>query len=117
MNVRRMDAHGGWVGTPTGLVRFALHVDGFTPPADILKKPSIRTMTARAGTHPDYACGWSVNKAGNWWHNGSLPGLSSLLVRTSGGYCWAACANTRAPGINLALDRLMWKIVRADGGF
>jgi CubicO group peptidase (beta-lactamase class C family) len=64
--------------------------------------------------HPDYACGWLVNEAGNWWHNGSLPGLSSLLVRTSKGHCWAACANTRADGIGLALDRLMWKIVRGS---
>jgi len=114
MNVRRMDAHGGWVGTPTELVKFALHVDGFARPADLLRKSSLESMTARTGPNPDYACGWLVNKAGNWWHNGSLPGLSSLLVRTSKGHCWAACANTRAEGIGLALDRLMWKIVRGS---
>ena len=113
MNVARMDAHGGWVGTPGEMVEFALGVDGFAEPADLLKKESLEEMTARGGVNENYACGWSVNKVGNYWHGGSLPGLSSLLVRTAGGYCWAACANTRARGIGLALDRLMWKLSRA----
>ena len=113
MNVARMDAHGGWVGTPGEMIEFALGVDGFAEPADLLKKESLEEMTARGGVNENYACGWSVNKVGNYWHGGSLPGLSSLLVRTAGGYCWAACANTRARGIGLALDRLMWKLSRA----
>lgn len=113
MNIARMDAHGGWVGTPAEMVEFALRVDGFPEPADILKKESIETMTQRSGVNAAYACGWSVNKVGNYWHGGSLPGLTTLLVRTADGHCWAACANTRGAGIGLALDRLMWKIVRA----
>jgi CubicO group peptidase (beta-lactamase class C family) len=113
MNVRRMDSHGGWVGTPEQLVDFALRVDDFPEPTDILKKESIHTMTERYGVNPDYACGWSVNKQGNWWHGGSLPGLSSILVRTADGHCWAACANARTEGISLALDRLMWTLVRS----
>lgn len=111
MNIRRMDAHGGWVGTPEDMVNFALRVDGFPKPADFLKQESIASMTERSGVNPNYACGWSVNKAGNRWHNGSLPGLSSLLVRTSNGYCWAACANTRKDKMGLALDKLMWKMI------
>ncbi len=77
-----------------------------------MKKESITTMTERAGVNKNYACGWSVNKVGNYWHGGSLPGLTSLLVRTADGHCWAVCANTRSEGIGLALDQLMWKIVR-----
>ena len=112
MNVARMDAHGGWVGTPSEMVEFALRVDGFAEPADLLKKESIAEMTARAGVNKGYACGWKVNEVGNYWHGGSLPGLNTLLVRTAGGYCWAACVNTRKKGIGLALDRMMWKLVR-----
>ena len=110
MNVRRMDSHGGWVGTPTDLVNFAMRVDGFPEPPDLLQQNTLRIMTEREGANPDYACGWSVNKVGNRWHNGSLPGLSSILVRTASGYCWAACANIRKEGIGPAMDRLMWKI-------
>lgn len=113
MNVRRMDSHGGWVGTPEQMVDVALHVDSFPNPEDILKKESIGVMVARDGVNPGYACGWSVNEAGNRWHGGSLPGLTTLLVRTASGYCWAACANTRTEGINLALDRLMWELVKS----
>lgn len=110
MNVARMDAHGGWVGTPTEMVKFALRADGFPEPADLLQKKSMGEMTARVGVNEKYACGWSVNAAGNYWHGGSLPGLTTLLVRTASGYCWAACANTRGKGIGRALDRLMWKV-------
>lgn len=112
MNVARMDAHGGWIGTPSELVEFALRVDGVAKPPDLLNEESLKTMTARSGVNEDYACGWSVNKFGNYWHGGSLPGLSSLLVRTAGGYCWAACVNTRMAGIGSALDKLMWKLAR-----
>ncbi|MGI9239950.1 MAG: serine hydrolase domain-containing protein [Verrucomicrobiales bacterium] len=112
MNVARMDAHGGWVGTPSEMVAFGLHTDGFPEPVDLLEKRSLATMTARGGVNEGYAYGWNVNKTGNYWHAGSLPGLSSLLVRTAEGYCWAACANTRTKGINRALDQLMWDLAR-----
>ena len=112
MNVARMDSHGGWVGTPGEMLAFALRVDGFPDPVDLLKDGSRATMVARTGVNENYACGWSVNKVGNYWHGGSLPGLSSLLVRTAEGYCWAACANTRTAGLDHALDRLMWELIR-----
>ena len=39
-----------------------------------------------------------MGKAGraNYWHNGSLPGTSSLLVRRSDGLSWAALFNQRS---------------------
>ncbi len=113
MNVARMDAHGGWIASPTDLVNFAMHVDGFSTPPDILKVETLRTMTAPGSVNPGYACGWSVNKIPNWWHGGSLPGTSAILVRTASGFCWAALANSRSEGIAPALDRLMWRMVRA----
>ena len=112
MNVARMDAHGGWVGTPTDLVKFGLHVDGFASPKDILTESSIKKMTAHGGIHKGYAYGWGVNQHGNYWHNGSLPGLTSILVRTQSGFVWSACANTRGKGMNGALDKLMWDLSR-----
>lgn len=113
MNVSRMDAHGGWLATPTDLVRFLVRVDGFPTKPDILTPHSLRTMTTPSSASAGYAKGWSVNPSNNWWHNGSLPGTASLMVRTSGGLCWAALTNTRRPGsnIDLALDRLIWNMV------
>jgi CubicO group peptidase (beta-lactamase class C family) len=113
MNVARMDAHGGWVGTPTELVKFGLRVDGFDPPKDILTPASRALMVEREGVNEGYALGWKTNERGHYWHGGSLPGLASLLVRTSGHACWAACVNTRKKGLSLELDRLMWRIYGA----
>jgi CubicO group peptidase (beta-lactamase class C family) len=110
MNVRRMDAHGGWLATPGDLVRFALHVDGFDTVPDILGGDAIRTMATASSANPGYASGWNVNQAGNGWHVGSLPGTTALLVRTASGLCWAALANTRSVGIDLALDGVMWEM-------
>lgn len=114
MNVRRMDSHGGWLATASDLVRFAIRVDGFSASRDILSDASIREMTTATSANPQYAKGWAVNGAHNWWHTGSLPGTTSIMVRTASGFCWAALANSREAGTNTgdALDRMMWQMVR-----
>lgn len=113
MNVARMDSHGGWIATAGDLVQFAMRVDGFPNPPDILRAETLKTMTTPSAASASYACGWAVNKVPNWWHNGSLPGTSSSMVRTASGLCWAALVNIRAEGIGGALDETMWKIAKA----
>lgn len=112
-NVSRMDAHGGWIASATDLVRLLVRVDGFSSPSDLLSTQTISLMTTGSGVNPGYANGWSINSAGNWWHTGSMPGTTSLFVRTSGGYCWAISCNTRinAPQFNQEMDELIWKAV------
>ena len=114
MNVRRMDSHGGWLATSSDLVRFAVHVDGFSASRDILSPDSIREMTTATQANLQYAKGWAVNGANNWWHAGSLPGTTSIMVRTASGFCWAALANSREPQGDTggALDRMLWEMVR-----
>ena len=113
MNVARMDSHGGWIARPADLVQFAMHVDGFPAPPNILKPETIRAMTAASSANPGYAKGWVVNKADNWWHNGSLPGTSTIMVRTHSGFCWAAFTNTRRSKSRLDgdLDQLVWTML------
>jgi len=57
MNVTRMDSHGGWIATPSDLVQFAMHVDGFTTTPNILAADTIKTMTTATAQNPNYACG------------------------------------------------------------
>jgi CubicO group peptidase (beta-lactamase class C family) len=116
MNVRRMDSHGGWIASATDLVRFAIHIDGLAPDRNILKPETIRTMTAPSAANGGYAKGWAVNGR-NWWHNGSLPGTTSIMVRTQSEFCWAALANARHGDSGGALDRLVWTMVRAVKGW
>ena len=80
-------------------------------------------MTTPSPAYPQnspgkYARGWMVrdNGAGNWWHGGSLPGTTTIMVRTASGLCWAALANTRTEPheeIDAALDQLIWNMVRS----
>ena len=52
-------------------------------------------MTTGSGVNSSYARGWSVDGAGNWDHNGALPGTLSLLRRRASGTGHAALINTR----------------------
>jgi CubicO group peptidase (beta-lactamase class C family) len=121
MNVARMDSHGGWLATPSDLVRFLDHVIGANTPG-LLKPETIRIMTTPSPAYPQpspgkYARGWMVRNdgKGNWWHNGSLPGTTTIMVHTATGLSWAALTNTRTEPskvINDALDAMMWEMVR-----
>jgi CubicO group peptidase (beta-lactamase class C family) len=126
MNVTRMDSHGGWIASSTGLVQFLNHIAGVPGIPALLKPETIRTMTTPAPAYPPgyarYARGWMVrnNGAGNWWHNGSLPGTTSIMVRTPTGFCWAALANTRTEPhdeMDAAMDQMMWNMVRSVPGW
>ncbi|MBV9888225.1 MAG: serine hydrolase, partial [Acidobacteria bacterium] len=121
MNIRRMDSHGGWIATPNDLAKFTAHLGGTATIPSILKPASIKLMTTPAPAYPQnsdakYARGWMVrnNGAGNWWHAGSLPGTTSVMVHTSTGMCWGALTNTHtqpSDAINTALDQLVWEMV------
>lgn len=76
MNVTRMDSHGGWIARPVDIVKFAMCVSGFSPPRNLLRPETLRAMTTPSPANAAYAKGWAVNKAGNWWHTGSLPGTA-----------------------------------------
>jgi CubicO group peptidase (beta-lactamase class C family) len=104
MNVSRMDSHGGWIATAGDLVRFASQLH------KLLNEESIRMMTTAMSA--SYARGWNVNKVPNWWHTGSLPGTTTIMVHTAEGLCLAGLLNGRKEGLGPALDKLMWKMSR-----
>lgn len=122
MNVTRMDSHGGWIATPSNLVQFLDHLGSPNMPS-VLKPGTLRTMFTPSPAYPQssdakYARGWMVrnNGAGSRWHNGSMPGTTTIMVQTGTGLCWAALANTRTQPhdeIDAAVDKLMWDMVRS----
>jgi N-acyl-D-amino-acid deacylase len=98
------------VASAPDLVRFAAALD-VPARCPVLSAREIATMFARpagaAGLDKDgkpkdayYACGWLVRPVGrtgraNTWHNGSLDGTATLLVRRHDGLDWAVLFNTR----------------------
>ncbi|MGC4035710.1 MAG: serine hydrolase domain-containing protein [Chitinophagaceae bacterium] len=107
----RGDANGGWVATPTDLVKFLIRVDKFPGKADILQPATLDTMYSAPVISPNYAKGWGVNKLeDNFWHAGATPGQQSILVRTHDGFCWAVIVNIWARNddhFGADLDKLM----------
>lgn len=120
-HLEAMDAHGGWIASAVDLARFITAVDGLATRPDVLRPESIETMTARPpgvwqGSAVHYAAGWLVRpQQGNWWHDGSLPGTSALIVRTGGGLAWAVLFNARSmvPGSTFEqeVDPAVWQAV------
>lgn len=120
MNVTRMDSHGGWLATPRDLAMFVSHVGGFKSMPSLLKPETVKLMTTPSSATLSYARGWAVNEVPNWWHNGSLPGTTTIMVRTATGFCWGALTNTRTtsgPDIGLALDNMVWDMVKKVGAW
>lgn len=121
IRVDRMDSHGGWVAAPSDVLRFLFSVDGLPSPSDLLRPATRTDMTTASAvrpvtaTTPGYARGWSVNSVGTIWHDGTLPGTQSILVRPSDGRGWFAVCNAGRPGSGLAgeFDDLMWKVQQA----
>ena len=115
-----MDSHGGWIASAIDLVKFANAIDGRRG-LPLLSRKSIAELTSRpAPPLPQnslayYGLGLSIRPVGkyaNWWHGGSLPGTTTLLVRTHHGYCWAAVFNSRpeaAGKLSGDLDSGLWK--------
>ena len=110
-SLEAMDAHGGWIASAVDLARFAAALDD-PRHCPLLKPETIREMYAlppapvgrKADGSPEdawYACGWMVRPVGrtgkaNYWHNGSLPGTSTLLVRRWDGLSWVVLFNQRS---------------------
>jgi CubicO group peptidase (beta-lactamase class C family) len=122
INVNRMDATDGWIASSTQLVQFLNHVAGAPNIPALLKPESIRAMTTPAPAYPAgsarYARGWMVSEegSGSWWHNGSLPGSTSVMLRSSDGLCSAALCNTRTlphQEMDTAISQMMADLANA----
>ena len=117
------DSVGGWIASAIDLVRFVTSLDRSRPPS-VLKLDTLNEMVSRPApplwenSSYYYGMGWLVRPVtfdANWWHGGSQPGTSSLLVRTHHGFAWAALFNSRPKErsqFRQEVDRLMWRGIR-----
>jgi len=113
-NIEAMDSHGAWVASAEDLCKFLVSVDGFSTKPDILNASTINTMVSPSSTNTNYALGWAVNVFNNWWHQGSLPGTTSEIVRGANQLNWAILFNTRpyySDPLSSATDNLVWSVL------
>lgn len=101
-SLENMDSHGGWLASAVDLARFCTALDR-TGREPVLNAASIARTFAEplADRFEDdswYACGWMVREAGsglNTWHDGSLDGTFSFMVRRHDGVNYVALFNQR----------------------
>jgi N-acyl-D-amino-acid deacylase len=116
-HLEAMDSHGAWLASASDLLRFASALD-FPTGNSPLTRVSTSLLTERpappVGIGADgkpapvyYGFGWEVRPIGNSgkaniWHNGSLPGTNTWLIRRWDGLAWAALFNQRDTGKGLS---------------
>ncbi len=116
---RRLGAAGGWVATPTELLRVLVRIDGFPRVPDVLQADTTRSMATPPVAGGDFGHGWQVDGEDSWWHTGILPGTAAFMCRTAGGYAFAALANLGGPYTDTVekLQRAAWAMARAQPGW
>jgi CubicO group peptidase (beta-lactamase class C family) len=92
--------NGGWLASAVDLTRFATIYDGTTTvlAEDSLSRAFAPPETGVGADGSYYGCGWHVRPVTQGritWHNGSLPGTYTLLVRRFDGLTWAAMFDQR----------------------
>ena len=108
-HIEAMDASGGWVSSTVDLLRFVTGVDGRGKRTSVLSSELVAEMTGSgaptcAGGSCYYAAGWWVRPTAgdaSWWHGGTLPGTTAMLVRTYNNVSWVGLLNTRSLTANL----------------
>ncbi len=124
--IETMDSYGGWIGAPVDYLRFILGIDGRRGAA-LLNTATLAEMNARTQREAGSADGDESNTTGvfyglgirirpvaqgaNLFHTGSIPGTSTLAVRTADGFAWVVAFNSRPQdrnGFRGEVDRGLW---------
>lgn len=92
-SIETLGSAGGWLASPTELMKLVVAIDGFNIRKDILTEESIQAMTK--STKKIRPFGWTgTDKNGFWWRTGTLSGTSALLKREKNGISWVLIINT-----------------------
>lgn len=92
-DVQGLSGAGGWVASPTELLKFVAAIDGDASRPDILKRATVRRMTEEVKA--ELPIGWmKTNADGTWSRTGTMAGTNALLRKQSNGYVWVFVTNT-----------------------
>ena len=85
-------ANGGWIATPTDLLRFMVRFDGLANPPDAVSATSLAGMTTGTTASPSYGRGFGGGPTA-YGHAGGFSGTQSVISRQPDGTCYAVIAN------------------------
>lgn len=92
-NIEELFGAGGWVASPTELLRFLAAIDGDPTKPDLLTPESIRIMTEKISNA--LPLGWmKTNTEGDWYRSGTLAGTSAMMKHQRDGFSWVFITNT-----------------------
>ncbi|WP_299456104.1 serine hydrolase [uncultured Microscilla sp.] len=109
-NIEALGPAGGWLATPTDLLRLVTAIDGFSTVPDFLTPASIKAMTTPRDSSEKKVLGWKACNAQRWWRTGSLAGTGIVVKRRQDGISYAIITNTstwRGPGFSYELEGVM----------
>jgi CubicO group peptidase (beta-lactamase class C family) len=115
LRVSRLDSLGGWVVAAADLLAILAGFDGH---GNETVAASIAGRMAVPGTADgNYGRGLLTSRShGNRWHNGRLPGTTSIAVMLQGGDLICALANGRTEVSGAAIETLVFDVYRAAIG-
>jgi N-acyl-D-amino-acid deacylase len=126
-HLEAMDASGAWVSSTVDLLRFLSGVDGRANRPDILSAGLVAEMTSSgpvvcASGACHYGAGWFVRPTqgdATWWHGGTLPGTTGMLVRTYHNFSLVGLFNARSLTANLEaeLHAALWNALAGVTSF
>ncbi|MFI3285366.1 MAG: serine hydrolase domain-containing protein [Rikenellaceae bacterium] len=93
-DIALLSGAGGWVASPTELLRFVAHINDCDAKPNILSKESIRKMTY--DHQNDKPIGWATIRSGEWLRSGSMAGTTAMIKRQRDGYTWVFLTNSSA---------------------
>ncbi|MEW9528842.1 serine hydrolase domain-containing protein [Microbispora sp. NPDC049125] len=106
-NLENMAAHGAWLSTAVDMARFTTIFDS----PGLLTQASLDAMFApppnTAWDSPYYGMGWmvrAVNGGRSTWHNGSIAGTTTLMVRRYDDLSWVVLFDQRDDSSGLEYD-------------
>ncbi len=92
-SIEILGAAGGWVASPSELMKLLVAIDGFDVRQNILSEEAIIKMTKSSKKIRPF--GWTgTDNNGYWWRTGTLSGTSALLKREKNGISWILVINT-----------------------
>jgi D-alanyl-D-alanine carboxypeptidase len=89
IDVKRMDAGGGWVGSATDLLRFMARIDRLPQKKDLLK---------------EYYLGQMYFGFFNWIHTGGMAGTSAILERANDEFSFSVLSNGNAKNFDGSIE-------------